>query len=941
MGVSKREQAGLPARADVPYLAALLALGCMLYLPQLFSGLTAMDAPEKMDVSSQWHPGYSFIGESIDKGLFPLWNPERYSGMPWLAYSHAGCLYPLNVSLFTLFDFFDASTLAHLFHFLVAAIGLYIFLRDLDASPLASFLAAAVFPCSGLFFFLQSQLSNHATMCWAPLLLFALRRLVLHRGAAAFVGAGVVSALMVYGGDLEGFAYTLVFIFLFILFHIRAGMPGGALGSLSLAILGLALGFLLSTALAVVLFEYLSHSVRSSGSPFHLQFSGIFERWYLHLQYLFFPWARFKGLHPNVAYNNGLAPFYMGVLPLLGAAFSIRLYRRDPRIRAFLNAAAAMLVFVLVRKMSLFEPVFSRLPVLGQLATVERSIELVQLSALVCAACALDRFIKDLSRGRLLALSALVFSFGAGNLFLGPWQTGAPARYIAGASMVLFGTVWIAAALKGGPLRGLVTAGVAAAVLLDSYLLALFCVPRTSPEEFSLHGPVKELVRRAGPGYRFWAFQELGPGMEEPELAGAIIASGRMDSPYGFMRLPMHRYFEFLHLIDPGVTRDWRGVLLKWPGREKNYFAADLFNPAFLDSDNLHLLNLLAVRYLFSRGLSIRFSSPFPLMNEGALVRGDWLAWPEEKGLEAEFFRVDSRRALRTELPYRIELGSFVYPGAELAFELMVMQAGMEGVTVQVSGRGQGAPRFVPVYARSMPGPEKGREYGIRVPLDELAGAEADIRLEILSQGGKGEAAVKDARFIRPDMPFKRIIAGPVDAYVNTGALPRSFAVSRGLSLDRHNLKRIMKDPARFDPERTLLFLEGDVPGGLLELAEKGARPGRAGSVKIREHGFQEVRLDARMYSPGFLFLSDSYYPGWRARVDGAPSRVFRADMVFRALFLGRGDHSVVMRYEPVSFKCGMWLALSSLVCCLPVLSAASFRAKTFLTQRRKDAKIK
>ncbi|MBN2058661.1 MAG: YfhO family protein [Candidatus Saganbacteria bacterium] len=74
-----------------------------------------------------------------------------------------------------------------------------------------------------------------------------------------------------------------------------------------------------------------------------------------------------------------------------------------------------------------------------------------------------------------------------------------------------------------------------------------------------------------------------------------------------------------------------------------------------------------------------------------------------------------------------------------------------------------------------------------------------------------------------------------------------------------------------------------------------------------------------------WLFLSDTYYPGWRAYVDGKAAPIHRAKQMFRAVELPAGRHQVVFSYEPMSLRLG---ALISLLC---FIAAGSlwFRART------------
>ncbi|UCC67828.1 MAG: YfhO family protein [Armatimonadota bacterium] len=87
------------------------------------------------------------------------------------------------------------------------------------------------------------------------------------------------------------------------------------------------------------------------------------------------------------------------------------------------------------------------------------------------------------------------------------------------------------------------------------------------------------------------------------------------------------------------------------------------------------------------------------------------------------------------------------------------------------------------------------------------------------------------------------------------------------------------------------------------------------------------VVLTAQADSPGALVLTDSYYPGWRAWVDGKPVPIELADDAFRAVGLPPGEHTVEMRYDPASFRVGMFVSLLA-AALLAALAAASYLAR-------------
>ena len=127
---------------------------------------------------------------------------------------------------------------------------------------------------------------------------------------------------------------------------------------------------------------------------------------------------------------------------------------------------------------------------------------------------------------------------------------------------------------------------------------------------------------------------------------------------------------------------------------------------------------------------------------------------------------------------------------------------------------------------------------------------------------------------------------------------------------------RVVTDPA-FDPAATVV-LEEELP----PLARPPA--GAEERVQVVAETPERITLDVTLASPGLLVVSDTWYPGWRARVDGETARILRADHAFRALALTAGAHRVELAYAPLSFRLGA--ALSALGLALVALLARARR---------------
>lgn len=85
-----------------------------------------------------------------------------------------------------------------------------------------------------------------------------------------------------------------------------------------------------------------------------------------------------------------------------------------------------------------------------------------------------------------------------------------------------------------------------------------------------------------------------------------------------------------------------------------------------------------------------------------------------------------------------------------------------------------------------------------------------------------------------------------------------------------------------------------------------------SGSARVVSYEPNRVEIITSSLEPKILFLSDAYYPGWYASVDGKPITIYRADYAFRAVPVEAGSHRVAFWYNPLTFKIGLAFSLIS-----------------------------
>lgn len=91
-------------------------------------------------------------------------------------------------------------------------------------------------------------------------------------------------------------------------------------------------------------------------------------------------------------------------------------------------------------------------------------------------------------------------------------------------------------------------------------------------------------------------------------------------------------------------------------------------------------------------------------------------------------------------------------------------------------------------------------------------------------------------------------------------------------------------------------------------------KPTSDSSAYIISYEPQEVIIQTKSNAPQMLFLSDNYYPGWKAYIDKKETKIYRANYAFRSIYLPKGDHKITFTYKPLSFQFGIIISLISVL---------------------------
>jgi hypothetical protein len=134
--------------------------------------------------------------------------------------------------------------------------------------------------------------------------------------------------------------------------------------------------------------------------------------------------------------------------------------------------------------------------------------------------------------------------------------------------------------------------------------------------------------------------------------------------------------------------------------------------------------------------------------------------------------------------------------------------------------------------------------------------------------------------------------------YENTNAYPRAWIVHETVVEPSEDAAFHRLDDVSTNL-RKVAVLEAPLPLPL------ESATGKEEPVTFRSYEADRISLDAAAASAGLLVLSEMYYPGWRANLNGKPAEIHKVDGGLRGILLPRGECLITLEYAPITFYAG------------------------------------
>ncbi|RJP18456.1 MAG: hypothetical protein C4520_14480 [Candidatus Abyssobacteria bacterium SURF_5] len=204
------------------------------------------------------------------------------------------------------------------------------------------------------------------------------------------------------------------------------------------------------------------------------------------------------------------------------------------------------------------------------------------------------------------------------------------------------------------------------------------------------------------------------------------------------------------------------------------------------------------------------------------------------------------------------------------------------------------------------------------------------LRYLVAAESRWGELVQREAA----QNPAWKPLAGdavPADLlmFENRMALPRTYLVSVYV-IARDETDSLQKMRELTSGRSSSVVLEGGAPSFASAVATADL-----GEIEITGYDRNEVTVHAATRRPCLAVLTDTFYPGWAAYVDGAKAPIWRANSLFRAVEIPPGEHMIAFRYEPASLR---WGARISVLTVIGILIGLFFEHR--LWKKRKNREV-
>lgn len=178
-------------------------------------------------------------------------------------------------------------------------------------------------------------------------------------------------------------------------------------------------------------------------------------------------------------------------------------------------------------------------------------------------------------------------------------------------------------------------------------------------------------------------------------------------------------------------------------------------------------------------------------------------------------------------------------------------------------------------------------------------------------------------------------VTGGIYIYRNRTPLARAWMTDAAVVADNGTVLAWLRETKGSELSSLALVV---MPEEAAKLGEGARVPAVKGKVSVTKYSPAHIEIATDEACKGLLAVSEMFYPGWQAYVDGRKVATYKTDLAFRGVMLTGGQKKVEFRFEPESVKAGA--ATSLVVIALLLLYLGALLLKRELARRERSEAV-
>ena len=157
--------------------------------------------------------------------------------------------------------------------------------------------------------------------------------------------------------------------------------------------------------------------------------------------------------------------------------------------------------------------------------------------------------------------------------------------------------------------------------------------------------------------------------------------------------------------------------------------------------------------------------------------------------------------------------------------------------------------------------------------------------------------------------------------YENPSRCGNVWLVDNIVYLDKFEYIMDAFESGKYSPQETALIEEA-VATGVTEIGELNY------SVDITEYKNNYISYQVSSSKSAMMVMSEVYYPGWHAYINGERQKVYQVDGILRGVVVPEGESMVEFRFEPITVYGGIGFAFCALLSCMCFILSSRIKTK-------------